>query len=157
MSLVTTDHLHDLRRHGYAVLPDLVAPERVEILAKAAADHFPKWEDVVAGRDRTGVNDHGLAFRLFPYDADELNLLPFDERFVDLAEQAFDGQPVFLTQSLVRASYPLPSSSDQDLHRDYTNNGLLAPSDDPRYGQLAVLVYLTDVDLGTAPTYICSR
>jgi len=80
--------------------------------------------------------------------------VPFNQDLLDFAQTAFEGQTPFLTQSMLRATYPLPNSADQKLHRDYTDNGLLYPSDDPAFESLAVLVYLTDVGPDNAPLFV---
>jgi hypothetical protein len=63
-----------------------------------------------------------------------------------------------LTHSLLRATYCGPDTTDQYLHRDYIDNSLLTPPKDPGdFGQVPVLIYLTDVGIGDAPVFVASK
>jgi hypothetical protein len=94
---------------------------------------------------------------VFPYASATLNALPLRDDVLDFGVAALGGRDVFLTQHLIRASYGGLGDVDQNLHRDYSDNSLLVPSDDPAFGQIAFLVYLTDVTVDDAPTHICPR
>jgi ectoine hydroxylase-related dioxygenase (phytanoyl-CoA dioxygenase family) len=148
--------LESLRRDGYVVVPGFFDAETVAAAAAGAARQFPTQEDAATAPREHGLRA-GLAFRVFPYEDDTLNLLGFDERLLDFMRRALDSPSVFLTQAAARASYPSPDSADQQLHRDYTNNTILVPSDDPQFGQIAVLTYLTDVTEDNAPLFVCPR
>ena len=43
---------------------------------------------------------------------------------------------------------------EQELHRDYLNHTVVVPSDDPRFRNLELFVWLNDVDEGLGPTHL---
>jgi hypothetical protein len=147
-------HLDELRRNGLTVVPGLVPDAALPAMHEAAAASFPSVDAVLADPGGHHLDPAGLAYRSFPFRHDAINLAAFDEPLLDFVQAAFDGAPPFLMQSLLRASYPLPISADQRLHRDYTDNGLLFPSDEPQFSSLAILVYLTDVGPDNAPLFV---
>jgi hypothetical protein len=99
-----------------------------------------------------------MMFQSLPFAGPTLNTIGFHPRIVAAAEQLLGTDDLRLTQSLLRATYGGSETVDQFLHRDFVNNTLLTPPrEDGAFGQLPVLVYLTDVGIGEAPTYLVSK
>lgn len=156
MALDVGVHLGSLRARGYAVVEQLLPRSLLDEVQAAALSLFPPEPEVRADPVGAGVRD-GLLFRSFPFASPALSTVALRDDVLDLAAAAFAGRAPFLTQTLVRASYGGLGDVDQELHRDFSDNSLLVPSDDPAFDQLALLVYLTDVTPDDAPTHVCPR
>ena len=55
------------------------------------------------------------------------------------------------------AKYTGAAEYDQELHRDYLNHTPLVPTSDPRFAQLEIFVWLSDVTEAHGPTHVVSR
>ncbi|HEX9889893.1 MAG TPA: phytanoyl-CoA dioxygenase family protein [Nitriliruptorales bacterium] len=154
---ISPHHVDEVRNQGFAVVPEFVPRAQTSRLREAAAAHFPPAEEV--RRDQAAVKGlaNGQIFRLFPFDSDDLNDLALRPDVIGFAQAACGGRPVHLAQAVMRASYGGAGVPDQHLHRDYTDNTMLVPSDDPAFTHIPFLIYLTDVSLETSPTHVCPR
>lgn len=144
------------REHGYVVIEDFLDAETVARARGEAERHFPSRADFDAQPERRPRLTHGMSFKVLPYAGDELNRMPFDPAIVGAVEQLLGTDDLRLVQSVLRQTYGGPDTVDQELHRDVHDNSLLLPDPDNGFGHVPVLVYLTDVGEGDAPTYVVS-
>jgi ectoine hydroxylase-related dioxygenase (phytanoyl-CoA dioxygenase family) len=168
--VLSDEQIEAWRTDGYVVVEGFLEPSVVAAVVEAAqANHVPSREEYdrlrSEGAPASTVCDScrqerpitaGMAWNNTPpYAAAVLNDLPFLPQSIVVAEQLLGTPELRLTQSILRATYGGPETVDQALHRDYANNTLLTPTRQDRgFGQLAMILYLTDVAIGDAPTYV---
>jgi len=169
-AVLTDEQVEAWQTDGYVVVERFLDAEEVGRALQEARAHFPTREEYDRSKGEV-VGDlrcdscgepfrlqAGMAFNVLPYKGDTLNTLPFHPRVLAAVEQLLGTDDLRLTQSLLRATYCGLDTVDQLLHRDYHDNSLLTP---PKHGvefeQLPVLIYLTDVGIGDAPTYVVSK
>ena len=146
--------------HGFVILPGFVPAAEL----KPALDELPAMYPTAAGfhdgtderRDRFTA-DEWAGIDSFPFRSAELSLLAVSDRVVDLAETLLADRDLRISSAEAWAKYTGAADYDQPLHRDYLNHTLMAPADDPRFGQLELFVYLVDVPPGLGPPSMLSR
>jgi ectoine hydroxylase-related dioxygenase (phytanoyl-CoA dioxygenase family) len=171
--VLSDEQVEQWRSEGYVLVEGFLDSEEVATAVEESYAHVPTREEYDrshgAGVTALGATceackqplpaTHGLAWNnVPPYKGDTLNQLPFLTQSIAAAEQLLGTPDLRLTQSILRATYCGPETVDQALHRDYGNNTLLTPTRHDRgYEQLAMILYLTDVGIGDAPTYVVSN
>jgi hypothetical protein len=175
--MLTDEQVKAWRTDGYVAVEGFLSAEEATAAREDARALFPTREEYARLRAEAGDSGStigfggvsvrtrdGLAFASLPFPGDSLSTVAFHPRVVAAAEQLLGTADLRLTQSLARATYCGPDTHfgpekiDQLLHRDYDDNMLVTPPRDaPAFDQLAVLIYLTDVGIGEAPTYIVSK
>lgn len=154
---ITDEHEAYWREHGFVVIDRFLDPDTVERARAALHRQLPTEADVRRDSTLQARLTKGLAFESFPFESHVLNQIGVHPELVGFARRVFGGRQPFLTQSLLRTSYAGYGDVDQELHRDFTDNTLLYPSDDPAFNQLPAVIYYTDVTVDTAPFHVCSR
>ncbi len=109
-----------------------------------------------ARRDRFTA-DEWAGIDGFPFRSAQLSLLAVSDRVVDLAEALIGDRDLRLSSAEAWAKYTGAADYDQPLHRDYLNHTLMVPADDPRFRQLEMFVYLTDVPEALGPPGMLPR
>ena len=146
--------------HGFVILPGLVpAAEMRPALAELPA-MYPTAEGFHDGTDEQRAKfsaDEWAGIDSFPFQSAELSLLAVSDRLVDLAETLLADTDLRISSAEAWAKYTGAADYDQSLHRDYLNQTLMVPTDDPRFGQLELFVYLVDVPGELGPPSMLSR
>lgn len=145
-------------RHGYAIAPgflsaDEIAPAIADLpLLFPTADEFA--DDVDPHRnDRFRVGQFG-GVDVLPFESVEWSLLAVHPRLVEVAEAALGTDDLRLYRAEAWAKYSQAADYDQTLHRDFLNHSLVVPTDDPRYGQIEMFLYLTEMTPDLGPTHV---
>lgn len=146
--------------HGFVILPGFVPAAEL----KPALDELPTMYPTADGfHDRTDERrerftaDEWAGINSFPFASTELNLLAVSERVVGLAEALLADADLRITSAEAWAKYTGAAEYDQHLHRDYLSHTLMVPTDDPRFRQLEMFVYLVDVPEELGPPSMLSR
>lgn len=146
--------------HGFVILPGFVPAAEL----KPALDELPTMYPTADGfHDRTDERrerftaDEWAGINGFPFASTELNLLAVSERVVGLAEALLADADLRITSAEAWAKYTGAAEYDQHLHRDYLSHTLMVPTDDPRFRQLEMFVYLVDVPEELGPPSMLSR
>ena len=146
--------------HGFVILPGFIpAAELRPALAELpamypTADGFHDGTD--ERRDRFTV-DEWAGIDSFPFPSTELSLLAVSDRVTGLAAALLAEQDLRISSAEAWAKYTGAADYDQPLHRDYLNQTLMVPTDDPRFRQLELFIYLVDVPEALGPPSMVSR
>jgi hypothetical protein len=148
------------RTHGYVILPGFIPAAEL----KPALDELPVMYPTAAGfhdetderRDRF-TQDEWAGIDSFPLRSTELSLLAVSDRVVGLAEALLGDSDLRIYLAEAWAKYTGAADYDQPLHRDYLNHTLTVPTDDMRFRQLEMFVYLVDVPEELGPPSVVSR
>jgi hypothetical protein len=146
--------------HGFVILPGFIPATEL----KPALDELPAMYPTAEGfhdgtderRDRFTV-DEWAGISSFPFGSTELNLLAVSDRVVGLAEALLADGDLRISSAEAWAKYTGAAEYDQHLHRDYLNHTLMVATDDPRFWQLEMFVYLADVPEELGPPSMLSR
>jgi hypothetical protein len=93
----------------------------------------------------------------FPWSGIELNLLAVHPHLVALATALAGTDDLRLVSAEAWAKYTGAADYEQQAHRDYLNHTPLVPTDDPRFRQVEMFVYLSDVTDAHGPPHFVSR
>lgn len=145
-------------QHGYVVVENFLTTHELEAAVYNFLHYFPSAEEFARYPSRFDWLRSGpfAGHREGPFTGDALNDLATHEEIVFFAERAIGTRELMLTQNNVWAKYARATDYEQALHLDYRNHTLTVPSDDPRYQQVEVFIYLTDVKVDLGPTYVVS-
>ncbi len=153
---ITDAHLAHWRRHGYALVPGFLDAAELAA-ARAAIDAIaPDWATFAADPSPTKnpwrVHD-------FPYGHAALDRISFAPAILRFVERALGTPDLAVVASQVVVKYLGADNRrfEQELHVDYPNNTLVVPRDDDGFGQVALIIYHTDVELSSGPTYVVPR
>ena len=146
--------------HGFVILPGFVPAAELKPALEELPAMYPTAEGFHDGtderRDRFTV-DEWAGIESFPFRSAELSLLAVSDRVVDLAETLLADRDPRISSAEAWAKYTGAADYDQPLHRDYLNQTLMVPADDPRFRQLEMFVYLVDVPEELGPPSMLSR
>jgi hypothetical protein len=148
------------QEHGFVVLPgylpgDVLRPAVAELdLMFPSAAGFHDGSDP---RRNRFLNDEFDGIDSFPFASTEISLLAVHDMLIRLAETLLAGDDIRMYSAEAWAKYTGAVDYDQDLHRDYLIHTMLVPSDEPRYRQLEMFVYLVDVPEQLGPPHLVSR
>lgn len=148
------------RTHGFAVLPGLLPAEELRPALDELPEMFPTaggFHDGTDDRRRRFLGDEFAGIDAFPFRGTELSLLAVSDRVVGLAERFLGDADIRIYSAEAWAKYTGAADYDQSLHRDYLNHTLMVPSDDPRFRQVELFVYLSDVPGELGATGLLSR
>jgi hypothetical protein len=148
------------REHGYALLPGFLSETDIHSAQEAMSAVFPtadEFHDDVDPVRNAPFRDEFGGILDFPWAAVELCLLAVRPRLVELAETVLATTDLRLYSAEAWAKYTGAAEYDQELHRDYLNHTPLVPSSDPRFAQLEMFVWLSDVTEAHGPTHVVSR
>jgi hypothetical protein len=146
--------------HGFVILPGFVPAAELKPALGELPAMYPSAEGFHDGtderRDRFTV-DEWAGIDSFPFPSTELSLLAVSDRLVDLAETLLADRDLRICSAEAWAKYTGAADYDQPLHRDYLGYTLMVPTDDPRFRQLELFVYLVDVPADLGPPSMLSR
>jgi hypothetical protein len=152
--------VEEWRTHGFAILPGFIPVGELRPALDELPSMFPTADGFHDGTDeRRGrfLGDEFAGIDTFPFRGTELSLLAVDDRLAGLAERFLGESDLRIYSAEAWAKYTGAADYDQHLHRDYLNHTLLVPSDDPRFRQAELFVYLTDVPEDLGATALLSR
>jgi len=145
---------------GFVILPGFVpAAELGPALAELPA-MYPTAEGFHDGTDERRARftvDEWAGIESFPFRSTELSLLAVSDRLVDLAESLLADSDLRISSAEAWAKYTGAADYDQPVHRDYLNQTLMVPADEPQFRQLEMFVYLVDVPAELGPPSMLSR
>jgi hypothetical protein len=144
---------------GFVVLPgylaDAIGPAVDELPALfPTADEF--HDDVDPARNARFRSEFG-GIDPFPLAGVELSLLCVHPRLLDLAAALLRTDDLRAVSAEAWAKYTGAADYDQRVHRDFLNHTPLVPTDDLRFRQVEMFVYLGDVDEDHGPPHYVSR
>jgi len=146
--------------HGFVILPGFIPVAELGPALGELPRMYPTADGFHDGtderRDRFTV-DEWAGIDSFPFRSAELSLLAVSDRVIDLAETLLADSGPRITSAEAWAKYTGAAEYDQPLHRDYLNQTLVVPADDPRFRQLELFVYLVDVPAALGPPSLVSR
>lgn len=134
---------------GFVILPGYLPPD---VLAPAVDElglMFPSGDDFHDGvdpdRNARFVGDEFDGIDTFPFASPALNRVPVSDALVTLASTLLGSHDIRLYSAEAWGKYEGAADYDQDLHRDYLNHTILAPSSAPAYRQVELFVFLSEV------------
>lgn len=145
---------------GYAIAPGFLSLDEVQ----AALDELPvlfptadEFADDVDPRrnDRFRLGQFG-GVDVLPFESVEWSLLAVHPRLVGVAERVLGTDDIRMYRAEAWAKYTEAADYDQTLHRDFLNHSLVVPTDDPRYGQVEMFLYLSEMTPDLGPTHVVS-
>jgi hypothetical protein len=145
---------------GFVVLPLFLSPDEIAPAIAELPEVFPTADEFHDGVDP----DRNARFRSefggildFPVAGVEINLLCVHPRLVGLAAALLRTDDLRMYSAEAWAKYTGAADYDQDVHRDYLNHTPLVPSDDRRYRQVEMFVFLSDVTEEHGPPHFVPR
>jgi hypothetical protein len=93
----------------------------------------------------------------FPFESSELNLLAVHDDIVTLASSLLGTDQLRVYSIEAWAKYTGAADYDQHHHRDYLSQTMVTPSQDPRYQQVEMFLYLSDVPPELGPPCFVPR
>lgn len=145
---------------GFVVLPGWIPTEALAAALGELETVFPSasgFHDGADPRRERFLGDEFDGIDTFPFASVELSLLAVDDHVVRLAELLLGGKDLRIYSAEAWAKYTGAADYDQALHRDYLNHTLVVPTDDPRFRQLEMFIYLVDVPDELGPPHMLSR
>jgi hypothetical protein len=134
---------------GFVVLPGYLPATDLAAAVDELGLLFPSAEDFHDGadpdRNARFVGDEFDGIDGFPFASAALNRIPVCDALVELATTLLGTPDIRLYSAEAWAKYEGAADYDQDLHRDYLNHTVLAPSTAPAYRQLELFVFLSEV------------
>ncbi|HEX6451685.1 MAG TPA: phytanoyl-CoA dioxygenase family protein [Trebonia sp.] len=152
--------VEEWRTHGFAILPGFIPAGELRPALDELPSMFPTADGFHDGTDeRRGrfTGDEFAEIDTFPFGGTELSLLAASDRLAGLAERFLGEGDLRIYSAEAWAKYTGAADYDQHLHRDYLNQTLMVPTDDPRFRQLELFLYLVDVPVELGATGLLSR
>ena len=155
---VDIDHWH---QHGYVLIEHFLTPAEVEGGLRDIRQYMPDREEFDArrplfsslgGHSESGAQ--GWVRHEFPYFGDTLNAVAVHPFLVAFAERALERTNIAASHGAIVGKYAGKGDYDQELHADFSNNTLAYPRLEPEYSDIPMIVYYTDVEIGSGPTYV---
>ena len=161
MSRLTDDHIEELDREGFIIVPDFVRGDDLTRLQAAQRRVLPTWEEV---QQKPPQDQSGNSLLVcFPHEEMELYQGAMDAESIDFARKWLKTADIHMRVGCLVARYPGHSTGgtgedDSNLHIDNGNNSLLPFSDQLReFGQIGFWVHLEDVKLDQAPLRLIAK
>ena len=156
MARITQQHLDDLIKHGYVLVPDFLSREEVDAARSDLWRYFPTPDELVRTPHRYGfvLEDPEHLQIEFPFDADTINYNSTHPEIIDFVERLLETRQILLSQSAIWAKYAGTGSFEQTMHLDYEGNTLVVPRDDGAFRQVNLILYYSDVGEDLGPTYV---
>jgi hypothetical protein len=134
---------------GFVVLPGYLPATDLQPAVDELGLLFPSADDFHDGadpdRNARFVGDEFDGIDGFPFASPALNRVPVCDALVSLTTTLLGAPDIRLYSAEAWAKYEGAADYDQDLHRDYLNHTVLAPSSAPAYRQLELFVFLSEV------------
>ena len=152
MTRVPDTALDDLRRRGFALIPDFIGGDLLAAAQAEVATIYPTREAYFADPAHYAkfAASQFAGIRYFPYDRPALDALPVHPDLVDAAERFLGGGDLDVYKVELWAKYAGATDYDQPHHRDYGNHTLVVPTADAPH--LTTILLLSDVRLEHGPT-----
>lgn len=135
--------------HGFVVLPGFFDAADLAAARAGFGAMFPTADGYHASpnaeRHARYRDDEYGGLTAFPFESTEVCLLSVHPRLVALAESILETDDIRLYAAEAWAKFTGAAQYEQALHRDFFNHTPVVPSDDPRFRQLEMFVYLSDV------------
>lgn len=134
---------------GFVILPGYLPAKDLEPAVAELDLLFPSTHDfhgaVDPARNARFIGDEFDGIDTFPFASLALNRVPVGDALVSLATTLLGSPDIRLYSAEAWAKYQGAADYDQDLHRDYLNHTILAPSSAPAFRQLECFVFLSEV------------
>ncbi|WP_075899028.1 phytanoyl-CoA dioxygenase family protein [Actinomadura sp. CNU-125] len=154
---ITDEHVAELERHGYVLVPGFLSAREVQWCREAAAYYFPDDDELAAAPDRY-TNHRKVA--TFPFVDDALNRITVHPAILRFLERSYGTTRLRLGESTLQVKYGtrFGAGDDQNLHNDtWGKKSLAYPRDDGLFRQTFMILYYTNVMAGHAPTFVVSQ
>ena len=146
--------------HGYVILPGFIPADELKAALGDLPFMYPSADGFHDGTDERRdrfTADEWAGIDSFPFRSAELSLLAVSDRVTGLSETLLGEDDLRIYSAEAWAKYTGAADYDQPLHRDYLNHTLTVPTDDLRFRQLEMFVYLVDVPVELGPPGMVSR
>ena len=150
----------DWNADGFILLPGYLPRTELQPAVDDLPLLFPTADQFHGGADEqsharfrdefTGIDD-------FPFKSTEPNLLAVHDDLVQLASTLLGGDQRRVYSIEAWAKHTGAAHYDQHHHRDYLSQTMVVPSRDPRYQQVEMFLYLSDVPSELGPPSFVSR
>lgn len=134
---------------GFVVLPGYLPADVLDPAVRELDLMFPSSDDfhdeVTPDRNARFIGDEFNGIDGFPFVSLALNRIAVCGALVTLATSLLGSSDIRLYSAEAWAKYEGAADYDQDLHRDYLNHTILAPSSAPAFRQVEFFVFLSDV------------
>ncbi len=147
------------KQHGFVVLPGYLSGDELAAAGDDLEVMFPTASDFHGDVDperNQRFRDEFAGIDNFPFDSTELSCLSVHPKVVSLARALLEVDDLRVYSIEAWAKYTGAADYEQPFHRDYLNHSLLVPSGDPRFEQLEMFIYLSDVPDGLGATSLVS-
>lgn len=163
MTEIRQSHLDHWHEHGYVLVEQFLKPAEIEAARRNLYQYLPDWDEYDSRRPLfSNLGAHGASAAMgwvrheFPYVGDALNQIAVHPFLVEFAERLLGHRDIALSHGAIVGKYAGKGDYEQELHMDFSNNTLAYPLTDPRYSDIPMIVYFTDVTLDLGPTYVVS-
>jgi hypothetical protein len=146
--------------HGYVILPGFIPASELQAAVGELPVMYPSadgFHDETDERRDRFTADEWAGIDSFPFRSTEASLLAVSDRVAGLAEALLGDSDLRMYTAEAWAKYTGAADYDQSLHRDYLNHTLTVPTDDLRFRQLEMFLYLVDVPADLGPPGLVSR
>ena len=155
MSRLTDDHLEELDREGFIIVPNFISGDQLTPLQAAQQRVLPTWDQIQQDppQDQRGSS----MLQCFPHEEMDLYQAAMDEESIAFARKWLKTDEIHTRVGCLIARYPGHKAGgtghdNSNLHIDNGNNSLLPMSDELReFGQIGFWIHLEDVDEDQAP------
>jgi len=155
MSRLTDDHLEELDREGFIIVPNFISGDQLTRLQAAQRRVLPTWDQIQQDppQDQRGSS----MLQCFPHEEMDLYQAAMDEESIAFARKWLKTDEIHTRVGCLIARYPGHKAGgtghdNSNLHIDNGNNSLLPMSDELReFGQIGFWIHLEDVDEDQAP------
>jgi hypothetical protein len=148
------------QEHGYVLLPAHLDASEIAAARAGLAEIFPTadgFHDDPDAPQHARYRDEFGGITAFPFASVDLCLLAAHPKLVALAEAILGTDDLRIYTVEAWAKFTGAADYRQAHHRDYFNHTPLVPSDDPRFRQLEMFLYLSDVTTEHGPTHVVSK
>lgn len=150
--MIKDENLDEWWRNGFTVVENWLHDEELVDTRQALYELHPTWERYAAEPDRWPAAKDGPVWESFPYSSVDLSLITMHPDLVDFARRALGTEDLLLAHSELLVKYAGTGDFEQELHRDYRNNTLLAPPEPPE--MVLYIWYYEDVTIELGPTHV---
>jgi hypothetical protein len=151
-------HWHE---HGFVLLPAYLSGEDLALAQRELPLLFPTAEDFHDGvdedRNARFRNDEFAGIVTFPFESVAFSMLAVHPRVIALAEAVLQTEDLRIYSAEAWAKYTGAVDYDQPFHRDYLNQTVLVPTEDPAFRQVEMFVYPSDVPEDLGPPHFVSK
>lgn len=155
--MITGEQREALHENGYVLVPDLLGAEQLGACRQELSHHFPTCEQLLAEPDTYAKARRAV---LFPYEGPTLNHVSTHPALIELVERLLGTEDIRMGDCVLQAKYGMLAGggADQSLHNDaWEGCSLVYPPERGIFQRIFAIVYLTDVTMDLAPTYVVAR